>query len=147
MASRTPPIPMANPFEGSFEVQVGAVLQYLAVRRGTSDEGVQPLPSAASAVSDGIEIEGVAQRDGNLGEWIGVRYFGTTWAIAAEAITRDDPLEAVSTVAAATNGRMGRILPAAILAPPKMIAGIALENANTNTIFKMFLTRHVQVNG
>ena len=92
MASRTPPIPMGNPFQGSFQLEdneeglaatSATVLQYMAVKRGNTDEMVQPLVSTDCPNAEtGFIIEGVIQRDSLEGEWSGVRFFGTTWAWA-----------------------------------------------------------------
>ena len=150
MASRTPPIGMANPFQGSFQLEDnadldGTVLQYMAVKKGATDELVQPL--AAADVARGFNIEGIAQQDALVGEWLGVRYFGTTWAWATNAadIVRDDPIDVIPGATPATNGMVRRILPATLIPAGQMIAGIALENGAAGTLFKVFLTRQVQV--
>ena len=150
MASRTPSIPMANPFQGSFllETNTDAVtthFAYLAVKRGSLDERVQPLNAAEADVERGVEMEGIMQYDANVGEWVAVRYFGVTWAWASENIVRDDPLDVISSAVAAQNGRMRRILPGTVIAAGGMIAGIALENGASGEKFKVFLTRQVQV--
>ena len=158
MGSRTPPIPMANPFEGSFEVESNgdavtypSVLQYHVVKKGGTDELIMPLaaadcPEPATVPGPrGFNIEGIAQFDALIGEWVGVRYFGVTWAWASENISRDAPIDAVSTAAAATNGRMRQIDVGTVIAAGQMIAGIALENGAEDELFKVFLTRQVQV--
>ena len=148
MASRTPPIGMANPFQGSFQLEDnadldGTVLQYMAVKKGATDELVQPL--AAADVARGFNIEGIAQQDALVGEWLGVRYFGTTWAWASGDVVRDDPIDVIPGATPGTNGMVRRILPATLIPAGQMIAGIALENGAANSLFKVFLTRQVQV--
>ena len=150
MASRTPPIGMANPFQGSFQLEDnadldGTVLQYMAVKKGSVDERVQPLNDNVADNLRGLNIEGIAQRDALAGEWLGVRYFGTTWAWASGAIVRDDPIDVIPGATAATNGMVRRILPATLIGAGRMIAGIALENAVDGSLVKVFLTRQVQV--
>ena len=148
MASRTPPIPMGNPFQGSFQLEDnndgdGTVLQYMAVKKGATDEMVQPLDAAD--VARGFNIEGIAQRDALVGEWLGVRFFGTTWAWASGDVVRDDPIDVIPGATAATNGMVRRIVAGTVLAAGQMVAGIALENGADGSLFKVFLTRQVQV--
>jgi len=138
--ARTPAIPMANPFEGSFETEAD-ILQYLAVIPGTDDHQVTAMTTGSSG--DGTVISGIAQFDALDGEWVAVRYFGPSWAYADGAITRDNAVEAIYSATAANNGRMKAI--SGVYTAGKMIAGIALEDAADGEKFKVFLTRHIQV--
>ena len=138
--ARTPAIPMANPFEASFEVESDC-LQYLAVIPGSDDHQVDVMSTGSSG--DGTTISGIAQHDALADEWVRVCYFGVTFAYASGAVTRDDPLEAIYSATAADNGKLKTTSGA--YTAGEMIAGIALEDAADGEVFKVFLTRHVQV--
>jgi len=138
--ARTPAIPMANPFVGSFETEAD-ILAYHAVIAGTDDHQVTAMTTGSSG--DGTVIAGVAQHDADDGEWVSVAYFGVTWAYAEGAITRDDPVEAIYSATAADNGKFSTCSGA--YTTGKMIAGIALEDAADGEKFKLFLTRHIQL--
>ncbi len=140
--ARTPSIPMDNPFRGSFEGE-GSILQYLAVIPGTDDHQVALVANAGYDAGDGGIISGIPQDDSLDGEWVPVVYFGQTWAVAQAAITRDDPVEAIYSATVAQNGRLQTM--AGVYAAGTMISGIALEDAATGEIFKVFLIRHIQV--
>ena len=140
--ARTPSIPMDNPFRGSFEAE-GSVLQYLAVIPGSDDHQVDLVPNTGYDAGDGGIISGIPQDDALDGEWVPVVYFGTTWAVAQAAVTRDDPLEAIYSATVAENGRMKTM--AGVYPAGDMVSAIALEDAATGERFKIFLIRHIQV--
>jgi len=138
MASKTPAIPMDNPFHASFEAE-GAVYQYHAVIEGTDDHQVKELIAGATAAS-GTKIAGVAQADALDEESVKVVHHGTTWGYAWADITRDDPIAAFFN--AADNGRF---IVATNVPNNMMLSGIALEDAAAGEKFKLFLIRNIHV--
>lgn len=135
--SRTPAIPMDNPFHGSFEAE-GAVYQYHAVIVGTDDHQVKEMTTGGAA--DGTFIEGVAQHDALDEESVNVVYAGITWGYASGAVTRDGPLAAIYSGTTASNGRF---ITATNVPAGMMLAGIALEDAAAGEKFKLFLLRTI----
>lgn len=137
--SRTPAIPMDNPFHASFEAE-GAVYQYHALIVGSDDHQVKEMTGGGEG--DGTLIAGVAQHDALDEESVKVVYFGITWGYALEDIVRDAPLAADHDATASSNGRF---VTATAVADGKMLAGIALEDADAGEKFKLFLLRNIQV--
>jgi len=141
---------MDNPFHGNYEAEISdtgvgdgfSILQYHAVIPGSDDHQVRELHVGASG--DGVDIEGVAQRDALVGESVKVVLFGPTWAYNIDGVTRNDLVEAIyDNTTHITNGRFKTIGAGSYTG--KMISGIALEDAVTLAKFKLFLTRNIVV--
>jgi len=139
MGSRTPAIPMDNPFHGSFEAE-GAVYQYHAVIAGSDDHQVKEMTVGGAA--DGTKIAGAAQADALDEESVKVVFAGPTWGYASGVVSRDDPLAAMYNAAAGLNGRF---IVATAVPNNTMLSGIALEDAAAGEKFKLFLIRNIHV--
>jgi len=140
---RTPAIPVDG-IDASFEAE-GAIYQYMGVIPGTDDHQVAPV-GAGVVVTDGADIDGIAQEDANDGEAVCVRISGVSWAYNIGGVTRHDALCPVGNVTGNINGSMATADPT-ISYTGKMIAGRALEDAVTLAKFKMFIECRIVFQG
>ena len=140
---RSPAIPVVG-IDGSFEAE-GAIYQYMAVIPGTDDHQVAPI-GAGIVVTDGPDIEGIAQEDANDTEAVAVRISGVSWAYNIGGVTRNDALCPVGNVTGNINGSMATADPT-VSYTGKMIAGRALEDAVTLAKFKMFVECRIVFQG
>lgn len=114
--------------------------QYMAVKKGSSDNQVKPLESGDTAATT---IVGFLQADADNGESVCVRLEGTTWARAQGSVTRGDVLEAIYNATEDKNGNLQTL--ATLAASGKMIAAEALEGAADGEYFKIRILKQVKL--